>query len=181
MAPTKDTAAYMKDLMQVPAPGSPHGVPIPGSERTGRSAVYRHHKFRDGPLLTTFDPEIQSIHDLFEAAVRKFSNKRCLGTRNWDPVKQAWKDQYEWITYGQVAERRKNFGAGIVEIHRDIHSPDSKFGVGLWCQNRAEWQIAGKPLSRVLFLFPSTVDTSMVLRGHQDILFRGLPIIESFL
>ncbi|KAJ3506321.1 hypothetical protein NM208_g16091 [Fusarium decemcellulare] len=41
----------------------------------------------------------------------------------------------------EVDVRRKNFGAGIVEIHKLINYPGDKYGVGLWSQNRAEWQI----------------------------------------
>jgi long-chain acyl-CoA synthetase len=141
---TKDMAAYIKSLSTPPAPGVLHGVSIPGSERPGRSAIYRHHKIGDGPLLTTFNPEIQSVNDLFEAAVKKRPGKRCLGTRHWNVSTQAWQDQYEWETYAEVAERRKNLGAGLVDIHKSIGHNQDKYGVGLWSQNRAEWQITGR-------------------------------------
>lgn len=145
---TKDTAAYIKSLTTPPAPGAPHGVAIAGTERPGRTAIYRHHKIGDGPLLTTFNPEIQSVHDLFENAVKKRPSKRCLGTRLWNPSTQSWADTYEWETYGEVAERRKNLGAGIVEIHKSIGHTLDKYPVGLWSQNRAEWQITGRPTLR---------------------------------
>lgn len=32
-------------------------------------------------------------------------------------------------------------GAGIVELHKAIGVTDEKYGIGLWCQNRPEWQI----------------------------------------
>ncbi|KAH8125840.1 hypothetical protein ACSS6W_005605 [Trichoderma asperelloides] len=149
---TKDVEAYIKTLSTPPAPGALHGVAIPGSERPGRTAVYRHHKIGDGALLTTFYPEIQSVNDLFEASVKKRPNKRCLGTRHWNAATQSWQDQYEWETYAEVAERRKNLGAGIVEIHKAIGHNADKYGVGLWSQNRAEWQITDLALaSQALF------------------------------
>lgn len=40
-----------------PPHGAPYSVPIPSSEQKGRSAVYRHWRFRDG-LLRTLDPEV---------------------------------------------------------------------------------------------------------------------------
>jgi long-chain acyl-CoA synthetase len=45
------------------------------------------------------------------------------------------------LTYGEVAERRKNFGAGIVELHHQVGVTEDKYAVGLWAQNRPEWQI----------------------------------------
>ena len=45
----------------VPPPvGSPYSVALPGSEKSGRSKVYRHWRFQDS-LLKTLDPEV-SIH-----------------------------------------------------------------------------------------------------------------------
>lgn len=140
MAP-KDTAAMIRELSTPPPPGSPYGVPIPGSERPGRSAVYRNWRFRDQPLLATFDPEIQTLHDLFEQSVRRYPNNRCFGTRNWNPANRSWEEKFDWITYAEVGERRKNLGAGFVEIHKAIGHTKDKYGVGLWSPNRQEWQI----------------------------------------
>lgn len=151
---TKDVEAYIKKLSTPPAPGALHGVSLPGTERPGRSPIYRHHKIGDGALLTTFYPEVQSVHDLFEAAVKKRPSKRFLGTRHWNAATQSWQDQYEWETYGEVAERRKNLGAGIVEIHKAVGHGADKYGVGLWSQNRAEWQITGR-LMVAHAMFPS--------------------------
>ncbi|QPG97472.1 hypothetical protein C2857_006376 [Epichloe festucae Fl1] len=142
MAPAQDPVALQLELGAVPPPGSPYGVPVPGSERPGRSAVYRGWRFRDRDLLTTYDPEIRSIHDLFEASARKRPNKKCLGSRKWNPTTKTWGDSFEWMTYGEVAERMNNFGAGLVEIHKRIGYPHEKHGVGVWSQNRPEWQIA---------------------------------------
>jgi long-chain acyl-CoA synthetase len=146
MAPV-DFAAAVKEFTQPPPPGSPYGVSIPGTEREGRSAVYRHWRLRDQPLLETLDPEIQTLHDVFEASVRKFPNNRCLGNRAWVPATGTWEDKFEWLTYAQVAERRKNFGAGIVEVHKAINHPKDKYAVGLWSQNRPEWQITDLALT----------------------------------
>lgn len=149
MAPSQDPAALQLELSAVPPPGSPYGVPVPGSERPGRSAVYRGWRFRDRDLLTTFDPEIRSLHDLFEAAARKRPNKKCMGVRKWNATTQTWADTFEWMTYSQAAERKNNFGAGLVEIHNRIDYPHQKYGVGVWSQNRPEWQIAGRHTNTV--------------------------------
>lgn len=143
MAPERDPVAYYKKLSTPPPPGTPYGLPIPGSERPNRSAVYRHWAVRDEPLLTSIDPETQTTHDLFDKSSQKWPSARCLGTRHWNPAAQAWEDKYDWLSYAEVDVRRKNFGAGIVEIHQRINYTPDKYGVGLWSPNRAEWQITG--------------------------------------
>lgn len=142
MSPTKrETEAYIKTISQPPPPGSPYALPIPGTERPNRTPVYRHWRFQNGPLLETFDPAHQTLHDLFEASVANNGNSQCLGWRPWNPTTKTYEPKYTWITYNEVAQRRKNLGAGIVELHKRVGVTDSKYGVGLWSQNRAEWQI----------------------------------------
>lgn len=51
---------------------------------------------------------------------------------------------YVWETYAQVQQRRKNFGIGMVHLHQQKGITGKQHGVGLWCQNRPEWQIVGK-------------------------------------
>ncbi|KAK4216257.1 hypothetical protein QBC37DRAFT_97774 [Rhypophila decipiens] len=141
MAPKQDTRSYINSIAQPPPPGSPYAVPIPGTERPNRSPIYRHWRFQDGPLLATYDPAEQTVHDLFEASVARVPNNRCLGWRPWNPVTKTWEPKYVWTTYAEVAERRKNLGAGIVEVQRQLGITDDKYPVGLWAQNRPEWQI----------------------------------------
>lgn len=145
MAPThQDTASYIKTLSTPPPPGSPYAVPLPGTERPGRTPIYRHWRFRDGPLLATFDPSVQTFHDIFEQTVKRKPNANCLGWRPWNAATRTWEDKYVWISYSEVAERRKNFGAGIAELHHRVGITEGKYGVALWAQNRPEWQITGE-------------------------------------
>lgn len=134
--------ALVRALRVPPPPGSPHSLPIPGSEKENRTAVYRHWRFVDRPLLATLDPKITTVHEAFEASVKKGPNKRFLGSRPWNSATQTF-GNYEWMTYAEVAERRKNFGSGIVALHKKAGVVDANYGVGLWCQNRPEWQISG--------------------------------------
>ena len=142
---TSDGDANIKALRAGPANVGPYSVPLPGSEIEGRSAVYRHWRFTNSPLLATVDTAVRSAHDIFESAAKKYANKRCLGERSYNGAAKTW-GNFEWQTYGQVAERRRNFGVGIAELHRQIGVTDEKYGVGLWCQNRPEWQITGTEL-----------------------------------
>ncbi|KAK4197578.1 putative long-chain-fatty-acid--CoA ligase [Triangularia verruculosa] len=143
MAPSKqDTTAYINAIAQPPPPGTPYALPIPGTERPNRTPIYRHWRFQNGPLLETFDPAIRTIHDLFEASVARVPRNRCLGHRPWNVTTKTWENKFVWTTYADVAERRKNLGAGIVELHQRVGvTADQKYAVGLWSQNRPEWQI----------------------------------------
>ncbi|PHH73016.1 hypothetical protein CDD80_4093 [Ophiocordyceps camponoti-rufipedis] len=140
-------ATDIKQLNQPPAPGQPYGLPIPGSEKPGRTAVYRHLHFRDRPLVTSLDPSIRSVHDGFELSVRQGPNKPCLGTRKWLPESRTWAGRYEWMTYGTVGQRRTDFGAGIVEVVQRTGYRQEKYGVGIWSLNRPEWHITDLALA----------------------------------
>ncbi|KAF2397102.1 acetyl-CoA synthetase-like protein [Trichodelitschia bisporula] len=126
------------ELQPPPTPGSPYSVTVPGSKREGRTEVYRHWRFRDG-LLETLDPAIQTAHDFFEQTSTTAPKKNCLGVRPWNPATQSFGD-YVWEDYGTVALRRRNLGVGLVKLH-SAAGIGGRFGVGLWCQNRPEWQI----------------------------------------
>ncbi|KAM5342933.1 hypothetical protein ACJ41O_013899 [Fusarium nematophilum] len=176
MAPQteKDYAALYKKLSTPPPPGSPYGLPIPGSERPNRTAVYRHWAVRDEPLVTSLEPETHSTHDIFDRSARKWPNARCLGTRHWNSAAQKWEDKYDWLSYAEVDARRKNFGAGIVEIHKLANYPADKYGVGLWSQNRAEWQItdlglASQSLYSVSLYETLGPDTTEFIINHAEV------------
>jgi long-chain acyl-CoA synthetase len=144
MAPTPhDPAKWLAEVRVPPPPGTPYSLPIPGSSTENRTATYRHWRFVDKPLPTSIDPQILTNHDSFEASVKRKPNARCLGSRTYNQATREF-GTYEWLTYAQTAERRKNLGAGIVEIHKKIGITEEKYGVGLWCQNRPEWQITGR-------------------------------------
>ena len=74
---------------------------------------------------------------------KKFPKKNILGHRPYDPVKKSF-GPYEWMDYQTLQRRRAEFGVGIVELHKRVGVTDEKYGVGLWCANRPEWQITGK-------------------------------------
>lgn len=51
-----------------PPHGSPYAVPIAGSEKAGRSAVYRHWRIKDGPLKQQMVPNVRTSFEAFEDA-----------------------------------------------------------------------------------------------------------------
>ncbi|KAK5111818.1 hypothetical protein LTR62_004738 [Meristemomyces frigidus] len=122
-----------------PPPGAPFSVPLPASELPGRSAVYRHWRRKES-LLQTLDPAVTTIHELFEQSAKRVPHKKCLGHRPYDALTKTY-GTYVWQTYGEVQKRRANFGVGLVTLHERIGVLGTQHGVGLWCQNRPEWQI----------------------------------------
>ncbi|KAF2232054.1 acetyl-CoA synthetase-like protein [Viridothelium virens] len=140
-----------------PPPGQHHGVKVPGSEEQGRTAVYRHWLFQD-ELCVTLDPSIRTLHDLFEQAATRYPRNRCLGRRPYNPATKAF-ENYIWEDYQTVQRRRANFGIGIVELHKRIDVTGSQYGIGLWCQNRPEWQIVDLGCSSQSLFTVSLYDT----------------------
>ncbi|KAK4692992.1 hypothetical protein P7C71_g4315, partial [Lecanoromycetidae sp. Uapishka_2] len=96
-----------------PPAGAPYSVPVPGTAQPGRSATYRHWRFRDG-ILKSLDPNVRSAHQMFEETANRHPNNKCLGSRPYDPATKTF-GKYKWMTYGEVQKRRANFGAGIVQ------------------------------------------------------------------
>jgi len=45
--------------------GAPYSVPLPGSQKSGRSAVYRHWRFKDG-LLQSLDPNVRVYSSMWD-------------------------------------------------------------------------------------------------------------------
>ncbi|KAF2462420.1 long-chain-fatty-acid-CoA ligase/ protein binding protein [Lineolata rhizophorae] len=128
-----------KELQKPPPPGAPHSVPVPGSKVEGRTAVFRHWRFPDH-LLTTLDPAVTTVHEAFEQSAAQYPTNRCLGHRPYDPSTKTF-GPYVWQDYDTVRRRRANFGAGLVKLLEDAGVTGTQYGVGLWCQNRPEWQI----------------------------------------
>ena len=124
-----------------PPPGQQHSVPIPGTQQADRTAAYRHWRFQD-ELLRTLDPNVRTAHEYFETAVRTVPTNRCFGRRPYDAATKTYGD-YVWQDYQTIARRRENFGKGLVELHAGAGVTGTQRGVGLWCQNRPEWQITG--------------------------------------
>ncbi|CAD7841961.1 MAG: Long-chain-fatty-acid--CoA ligase (EC 6.2.1.3) [Olavius algarvensis Delta 4 endosymbiont] len=73
----------------------------------------------------------ENLVDLFEQAVEKFRDNKLFGTKNGAG------DGYDWITYGQVAERVDHLRGGLAGI--GVGKGD---GVGIIADNRNEWAIA---------------------------------------
>ncbi|KAK2746239.1 hypothetical protein FQN57_003361 [Myotisia sp. PD_48] len=132
--------ARAMDLAQRPPKGSPESVAIPNSELPGRSKVYRHWKVAKGELLSNLDPNVLTGHDMFESTALRQPKRHCLGHRPYDPVTKSF-GPYQWVDYQTVQQRRAAIGVGLRELHHQLGIQGARYGVGLWCQNRPEWQL----------------------------------------
>ncbi|KAL5116653.1 medium-chain fatty acid-CoA ligase faa2 [Pleosporales sp. CAS-2024a] len=128
------------ELHALPPKGTPYSVALPGTATDGRSAIYRHFRFADAPLLATLVPDITTLHEAFENTVARCPRNKCLGHRPYDAATGKF-GAYAWQDYATIARRRKHFGAGLVHLHRQAGVTAASYGIGLWCQNRPEWQI----------------------------------------
>ncbi|GAM82316.1 hypothetical protein ANO11243_002950 [Dothideomycetidae sp. 11243] len=135
-----DYKARASAIHAPPPPGSPQSLPIVGSEVDGRSAVYRHWRFRDGEVLRTLDDKVLTGHDIFEHSAIRNPKTNCLGHRPYDSQTKTW-GPYQWQTYGEVRKRRADIGVGLILLHEELGITGKQYGVGLWCQNRPEWQL----------------------------------------
>lgn len=127
------------ELHKPPGKGEAHSYAVPNSEKEGRSKIYRHHRCQDGPV-GVLDPNHKTVFDIFEDTANRLPNAPGFGTRSWNSAKNVF-NPYEWVDYETVQKRRTNFGKGIVEAHAREGIIGRQYGVGLWCQNRMEWQI----------------------------------------
>lgn len=80
---------------------------------------------------------------MFESTANRLPKNHCLGYRPYNPVTKTF-GNYTWMDYQTVQKRRAAFGSGLRELHNKHNCGKSgQYGVGLWCQNRPEWQITG--------------------------------------
>lgn len=78
---------------------------------------------------------------MFATSARRYPKNKCFGWRERNPATNTW-GPYLWMDYATVEQRRINFGAGILNVlQKHGETRVEKFGLGVWSQNRPEWQI----------------------------------------
>mmetsp|Transcript_7822 Transcript_7822/g.13408 ORF Transcript_7822/g.13408 Transcript_7822/m.13408 type:complete len:662 (+) Transcript_7822:37-2022(+) len=110
---------------------------VPNSQEEGCSPVFRHSKFKDGPVGLPFDdkPDVNNLYSTFLSGKTDSKNGPCLGEREHLP--DGSRGAYKFQTYDAVHERARRFAAFLRSAGLE------KGGrVGIWAKNRAEWTIA---------------------------------------
>ena len=123
--------------------------------------------------MYTLDPSVSSTHDMFESAAKQVPNNRCLGNRPYDSATKTF-GPYVWETYADVKRRKTNFGAGLVGLLESVGVHGRQHGIGLWCQNRPEWQItdlacASQSLYSVSIYDTLGPDTTEYIINHAEL------------
>lgn len=77
---------------------------------------------------------------MFETSANRIPNAPLFGSRSYNSAKNVF-NPYEWVDYETIQKRRTDFGRGLVDVHAREGITGRQYGVGLWCQNRMEWQI----------------------------------------
>ena len=84
--------------------------------------------------------------DFYVRLTRVLANRQpsgnCLGSRPYNTVTKTF-GKYEFMDYATVQKRRANLGVGIKHVVTEAGVREQTYGIGLWCQNRPEWQITG--------------------------------------
>ena len=120
--------------------------------------MYRHWRQKDAGVIHSLDPAVSTMHEMFEQTVKRVPNRKCLGHRPYDATTKTF-GPYVWETYAQVQKRRTNFGVGLRALHEQVGVVGTQHGVGLWCQNRPEWQIVDLACVSQSFYSVSIYDT----------------------
>ncbi|VVT47072.1 uncharacterized protein SAPINGB_P001529 [Magnusiomyces paraingens] len=118
-------------------------APIPGSQESGYSAIYRNIHTPDR-LISSSHPKVATVIDLFEASVAHGPNQPCMGQRSFNQESKSW-GPFTYETYAQVKQRAIDTASGIINIVEKANSiePNKKqYVVGLYGPNTRNWVVA---------------------------------------
>ncbi|CCH44558.1 Long chain fatty acyl-CoA synthetase [Wickerhamomyces ciferrii] len=102
-------------------------VPIQGTEKPGFSPIYRNSASLN-KLIPNPSPELNTLHALFENAVRLFGDSDCLGERLMNSQTGKLDDFFTFETYKQINQRKINIASGLINLvtkHPDFTSTES--------------------------------------------------------
>ncbi|KAH0830405.1 hypothetical protein J3R83DRAFT_1799 [Lanmaoa asiatica] len=115
-------------------------VPVPGTKRPGQTAHYRNALFG---LYDASTPQIlKTLPEVFDNGYCQNPDARLLGHRPLISIQPLKFGPYVWQTYKQVDARRRKIGSALYELFKSgVLKAEDLETVGIWSQNRPEWQI----------------------------------------
>ncbi|XP_077868150.1 long-chain-fatty-acid--CoA ligase 1-like, partial [Saccoglossus kowalevskii] len=102
-------------------------VQLPGNER-----IHVNPMVKGKPLVESFFPGVNNLHDVFKHGIKLSDNGPCLGYR------PSGTQPYYWVTYEHVYDRAKRFGAGLISTGCPVGQNSH---IGIYSQNRIGWNI----------------------------------------
>ncbi|GAA5975064.1 hypothetical protein JCM11641_000016 [Rhodosporidiobolus odoratus] len=138
-------------------PRKPQGLPIPGSQQPGSSAVYVN------ALHPKCDPTRifpATTYEFFNLGLKYHADRTCFGWRNWDEKIGDWAKELTYETYAQVDAHRIRIGSGLAKLKHDLFpsDPDTQWKVGIWSANRPEWQYVNQAVGAYSLTITSLYD-----------------------
>lgn len=134
-------------------------VEVPGTRRPGQTAHYRSTLWE--PLNASTPGVLLTIDAVFLTGLKVGRHRPLLGHRpliSQNPVKYA--NHYVWLTFGQVDDRRRYIGSALDHLFKAGEIGGGEYRtVGLWSQNRPEWQLVDIALASYAMVSVSLYDT----------------------
>ncbi|KAH7889901.1 hypothetical protein F5I97DRAFT_1800610 [Phlebopus sp. FC_14] len=131
-------------IRQIPLPEKVdyqnQSVAVPGTKRPGQTAHYRNAVYG---LIDANTPNVlKTLPQIFDNGYYIDPDAKLLGHRpliSTEPLKFG---PYVWQSYRQVDLRRRRIGSAIHTLFRtgELRAKDMET-VGIWSQNRPEWQL----------------------------------------
>ncbi|KII88699.1 hypothetical protein PLICRDRAFT_41910 [Plicaturopsis crispa FD-325 SS-3] len=151
--PTTKGIPYPKDLDY-----TKQSVPVPGTKKPGQTGHYRNAIF---PFVEVGPTRLTTLTQVFDSGLRQSRRGPCLGHRpliSKQPLKFA--NEYVWQTYEEVDVRRRSIGSALWKLFADgVLGGGEMDTVGIWLQNRPEWQIIDLALQAYKKVCVSLYDT----------------------
>lgn len=114
---------------------------VPGTKKPGQTGIYHNAIF--GFINKDTPGSFQTVDEIFKCGLKGGRDRKMLGHRpliSTSPLKFA--NYYVWQTYGEVDLRRRWIGSALVKLFSSGQLGGGEFEtVGIWSQNRPEWQV----------------------------------------
>ncbi|TDL27290.1 acetyl-CoA synthetase-like protein [Rickenella mellea] len=166
---------------------SRQGVEAPGTRRPGQTGHYQNGLW--GLITLEKQNHIRTVPDIFNLGYSLAKDQPFLGHRKVLSRNPLTFGEYVWITYAQADERRRNLGSALEILFRDGVLGGGEYPtVGIWSQNRPEWQIIDNAISAYKKVSVSLYDTLgkdaveyIIGHSHLTVVFVTLEHIPTLL
>ncbi|EIM90194.1 acetyl-CoA synthetase-like protein [Stereum hirsutum FP-91666 SS1] len=134
-------------------------VEVPGTKKPGQTGHYRNGLYG---LVDSKTPNVlTTLTEIFEVGLARSRDLTCLGHRpviSTNPLKYA--DHFVWNTYADSDIRRRQIGSALHHLFKNGVLGGGEYDtVGIWSQNRPEWQFVEWALNAYQKVGVSLYDT----------------------